>query len=841
MFQYQMPRKYKRKPGVNPRERKWTKNDLEAALVDLDRNISGINEISRIFNIPPRTLRRRQKSRNTDMVSLGKNPVLGFKNEKRLVAHIKKLEESGFPPERETIRSLAFQFAEKLHLKHSFNQETQMAGHQWLQSFLERNDEISIRVAEGLSLARAQGLNKNEVNQFYELLLKVLTENDLLDKPERVYNMDETGIQLNNKPGKVLATKGSRSVKMVTSGEKGETMTLIGCCNAVGNFLPPVMIIKGVNKKLEFSEGLPQGSKVYMNKKSAYINTELFRKWLLEHFIANKPEGKVLLILDGHTSHSSAIDMLEEAEKHGVILLCLPSHTTSVLQPLDRAVYKPFKSFFNQETNKFMRTNRQKKISRYNVATLIGRAWLRAATPANALAGFRGSGISPFDPKAIPDYEFNIADRRLTSRETEGEAGPSNINDRDSPNLICAMGHSDEEHLNNGTSPAPIRENVVLNDMDEDKTDCEDEFETQAMQMHIRDYATPSKSNDMMQHPQEIADGLTPSKVPAEVAPGPKLPTPFSQRDKQSTTFHKGDNFETQGKHTHVLDYASTSQSVSQDMQQNPKQADEFTPSKFLTEVAPIPVIPTHFFKKGKQSAEVINSKTKIDELKELKGKKTKGIPIKRSKNREKENNPENDTVKKDSKIKGRTKKYETLEAKSTEKKNQSTLRKMEKKYSSSDDEENCQPNAQDNNPEYDMKKEQYKLKSQTKKNKTQTKKSTEKKCHSNQRKIEKNYSSSDDEENDSLNVILKKKEAMKRRSEEAKRDLRRKKIARIYSSSEDEARDNICCVCFEDYFLTSSKADWIQCTICKKWLHDTCTAFKNYCKVCGISTIVMI
>lgn len=121
------------------------------------------------------------------------------------------------------------------------------------------------------------------------------------------------------------------------------------------------MIIKGVNKKPEFEEGLPPGSKVYMNKKSAYISSDLFYRWLTEHFIPRKPPGKVLLILDGHSSHSSAVNMLEAARDNDVILLCLPSHTTSALQPLDRSVFGPFKKYYFAETNHFMRTNPQKK------------------------------------------------------------------------------------------------------------------------------------------------------------------------------------------------------------------------------------------------------------------------------------------------------------------------------------------------------------------------------------------------------------------------------------------------------------------------------------------------
>nr|XP_023016380.1 tigger transposable element-derived protein 6-like [Leptinotarsa decemlineata] len=220
----------------------------------------------------------------------GKHPILDFDNEKRLVTHIRKLEAAGFPVTRDMLRRLAFEFAEKLGVKHHFDQESRRAGHHWLRSFMERHTELSVRQAEGLSLVRAQGLNREEINKMFELLLHILTEHDLLDKPERIFNIDETGVQLNNNPGKVIATKGAKSVHSVTSGEKGETMSVIACCNAAGNFLSPVVIIKGVIRKPEFQDGLPPGSDVYMNKKYAYVNAELFQKWLMHHFVPRKPQ-----------------------------------------------------------------------------------------------------------------------------------------------------------------------------------------------------------------------------------------------------------------------------------------------------------------------------------------------------------------------------------------------------------------------------------------------------------------------------------------------------------------------------------------------------------------------
>jgi hypothetical protein len=70
-------------------------------------------------------------------------------------------------------------------------------------------------------------MNREIVQQYFELLRRNLEENDLFDKPTQIYNMDETGIQMNNKPGNVIAQKGSKSVTTLIAGEKEETITVV--------------------------------------------------------------------------------------------------------------------------------------------------------------------------------------------------------------------------------------------------------------------------------------------------------------------------------------------------------------------------------------------------------------------------------------------------------------------------------------------------------------------------------------------------------------------------------------------------------------------------------------
>lgn len=60
-------------------------------------------------------------------------------------------------------------------------------------------------------MSQAKGMNKEEVHKYFELLTKVITENELLDRPLTIFNIGETGFKLNNLSGKVVVVN---AVKM---------------------------------------------------------------------------------------------------------------------------------------------------------------------------------------------------------------------------------------------------------------------------------------------------------------------------------------------------------------------------------------------------------------------------------------------------------------------------------------------------------------------------------------------------------------------------------------------------------------------------------------------------
>jgi hypothetical protein len=63
--------------------------------------------------------------------------------------------------------------------------------------------------------------------------------------------------------------------------------------------------------------------------------------WLKDHLVSRKPSGKVLIVLDGNSSHVTDTDILDFANENDIVLLCLSSHSTHNLQPISKSFFKP--------------------------------------------------------------------------------------------------------------------------------------------------------------------------------------------------------------------------------------------------------------------------------------------------------------------------------------------------------------------------------------------------------------------------------------------------------------------------------------------------------------------
>ena len=96
----------------------------------------------------------------------------------------------------------------------------------------------------------------------------------------------------------------------------------------------------------------------------------------------------LLLLLDGHSTHFQP-QLIRMARQKGVIILCLPPHTTHEVQPLDCGVFSPLKMQWRLVCHQFLQSNPGKVITKFNFNSLFSKAWLNAVTLGNVIGGLK--------------------------------------------------------------------------------------------------------------------------------------------------------------------------------------------------------------------------------------------------------------------------------------------------------------------------------------------------------------------------------------------------------------------------------------------------------------------
>ena len=122
------------------------------------------------------------------------------------------------------------------------------------------------------------------LESYFNLLETTLTEAELTDCTCQISYADESGFPLSHKAPKILAMKNQKHPAALLSGNKSQIAVLC-CCNAVSYSIPPLVIFDRKVLKPELSIGEVPGALYGLND-SGWIDTELFKSWFLQHFLA---------------------------------------------------------------------------------------------------------------------------------------------------------------------------------------------------------------------------------------------------------------------------------------------------------------------------------------------------------------------------------------------------------------------------------------------------------------------------------------------------------------------------------------------------------------------------
>lgn len=147
---------------------------------------------SKTFKVPQATLRRHALEQNKTISPAAKGLgrfklTFPLEIERQLVEHIKLLETRMFGLTRTMVQVLAFELAEKNGFAHCFNKDKGKAGQEWLDGFLRRHKDISLRKPEPTSAARAQAFNKPQVRKFFGNYQELIDKYKFNDNKQQIY------------------------------------------------------------------------------------------------------------------------------------------------------------------------------------------------------------------------------------------------------------------------------------------------------------------------------------------------------------------------------------------------------------------------------------------------------------------------------------------------------------------------------------------------------------------------------------------------------------------------------------------------------------------------------
>ncbi len=121
---------------------------------------------------------------------------------------------------------------------------------------------------------------------------------------------------------------------------------------------------------------------------------------MFEPYTALRTKGVYrLLILDGHRSHiTPEFDLF--CTEHKIITLCMPSHSSHLLQLLDVSCFATLKRAYGRQIEQLMRSG-VNHIDKADFLTAYNRARTESMTPAIARSGFAATGLVPFNPDRV--------------------------------------------------------------------------------------------------------------------------------------------------------------------------------------------------------------------------------------------------------------------------------------------------------------------------------------------------------------------------------------------------------------------------------------------------------
>ncbi|EED16233.1 conserved hypothetical protein [Talaromyces stipitatus ATCC 10500] len=358
------------------------------AISDLKNGrIRSVRKAAEIYNISRSTLQNRINGMPYRAEKRANNHKLTQSEEDSLVKWVLDLDRRGLPPRHSLVREMANYML--------LQRGNQQVGENWVTKLTKRRPEIDSKFSRRYNYERAKCEDPKIIREHFDRVRAAILEYGIL--PEDIYNFDETGFAMGLCSSAKVITGSDRYArpKLLQPGNR-EWVTAIEATNSTGWAVPSYIIFKAKkNVRLGWFDDLPSDWRINISENGL--------EWLTTHFIPyinDRTMGKYrMLILDGHGSHLTA-EFDRICTENNIIPICMPPHSSHILQPLDVGCFAVLKRHYGQLVEQRMRLGFN-HIDKMDFLMAFPQARTVAYKAQTIRNSFTATGLVPFNPDRV--------------------------------------------------------------------------------------------------------------------------------------------------------------------------------------------------------------------------------------------------------------------------------------------------------------------------------------------------------------------------------------------------------------------------------------------------------
>ncbi|RUS90856.1 hypothetical protein EGW08_001363 [Elysia chlorotica] len=399
-------------PGVMPKaKRNKVKHDpakVKEALESILTKRYKLREAARAFGIPASTLAEKKSGKYpVDPVPMCR--LLNAEEEQKLAKYVLEMAKRGFLLTSEELRATAKGMIDVRHPPEG-DLDMNLPSNAWVYRYCKRHPGIKLRILKHLS-KKACLVTSTFISKWFSDLKAFVdaVDPEILQDKSRIYNADESKFVF--QAGKVAAFQGVKQFYKDTVSQKSQ-VTVLACMSAAGHFTNPFIVYPLKSQpSSDLTQGFP-GAR-YNISENGWMTATIFYEWLRDVFIpaTQKIKKPVLLLVDGHTSHTS-LETALICEQNGIILYCIPAHTSYLIEPLDQDFFRIIKQAWSKTIKQHL-FQTGNSVNLESFASLLRSVWDSCCNREVASKSFKRAGLLPYNPDRV------LASKRFVSSSVD--------------------------------------------------------------------------------------------------------------------------------------------------------------------------------------------------------------------------------------------------------------------------------------------------------------------------------------------------------------------------------------------------------------------------------------